>query len=170
MIIEATLPLILENGDMVTTRQIADAAGIAEGTIFRVFADKEELLAAVIDAALDPSPFEQSLRAIDPGVALEPTVTKAVELSQRRVVDVWRLASSIGTRFHDRAKRPMLESPALVALLKRHRDELTVSPTVAARTLRAFTFAMSHPMMIDEPASPRDIARRFLYGVAKKEA
>ncbi len=43
MIIEAMLPLLLEHGEMVTTRQIAEAAGIAEGTIFRVFADKDEL-------------------------------------------------------------------------------------------------------------------------------
>jgi AcrR family transcriptional regulator len=167
MIVEATLPLILENGEMVTTRQIADAAGIAEGTIFRVFADKEELLAAVIDAALDPGPFERALQEIDTTLPLEPTLNKAVELAQRRVVDVWRLASSVGTRFHDRAKRPMLDSPALLGLLKRHRHELTVTPAAAAHTLRAFTFAMSHPMMVEEPASPRDIVRRFLYGVAR---
>jgi AcrR family transcriptional regulator len=40
MIVAATLPLLVEHGEMVTTRQIADAAGIAEGTIFRVFADR----------------------------------------------------------------------------------------------------------------------------------
>ena len=49
MIIEAMLPLLLEHGEMVTTRQIAEAAGIAEGTIFRVFADKDELIAAVVE-------------------------------------------------------------------------------------------------------------------------
>ena len=43
MIVAATLPLLLEHGELVTTRQIAEAAGIAEGTIFRVFADKDEL-------------------------------------------------------------------------------------------------------------------------------
>ena len=53
-IIDATLPLLLENAEMVTTRQIAEASGIAEGTIFRVFADKDAVIAAVIDAAVDP--------------------------------------------------------------------------------------------------------------------
>jgi AcrR family transcriptional regulator len=47
-IIEAALPLVTEHGANVTTRQIAQAAEIAEGTVFRVFADKEELLHACV--------------------------------------------------------------------------------------------------------------------------
>ena len=43
-IVQATLPLLREHGANVTTRQIAQAASIAEGTVFRVFSDKEELL------------------------------------------------------------------------------------------------------------------------------
>ena len=167
MIIHATIPLLLEHGEMVTTRQIADAAGIAEGTIFRAFADKDELLGAVIEAALSPEPLERALQAIDPSLPLTEVVTKAVEVAQRRVVDVWRLASSIGTRFHDRVKRPMGESPALTRLLESHRADLSVSPRAAARTLRALTFALSHPMMVERPTSPREITRLFLHGVVK---
>ena len=43
-IVDAVVPLLLEHGGDVTTRQIAEAAGIAEGTIFRVFPDKAALL------------------------------------------------------------------------------------------------------------------------------
>ena len=43
-IIDVVLPLLLEHGSDVSTRQIAEAAGIAEGTIFRVFPDKAALL------------------------------------------------------------------------------------------------------------------------------
>src|SRR5438128_11034621 len=71
MIVAATLPLLLEHGDRVTSRQIAEAAGIAEGTIFRVFADKDEVIAAVIEAALDPEPLEAALAAIPAGPAFE---------------------------------------------------------------------------------------------------
>ena len=47
---EATLPLLRAHGLSITTRQIAEAAGVAEGTIFGVFPDKEALLQAVQDA------------------------------------------------------------------------------------------------------------------------
>ena len=169
MIVAAALPLLLEHGEKVTSRQIADAAGIAEGTIFRVFADKDELIIAVIDATLDPEPFEDALARIDAGQSLEAIVVAAVEVAQRRVVDAWRLMSSVPPRFHERQRRPMLNSPTLQRLLGRHRDQLAVDPSVAARTLRGLTLAMSHPMIIDEPASAREIAQRFLYGVSRSD-
>jgi len=167
MIIEATIPLLLEHGEMVTTRQIADAAGIAEGTIFRAFAGKDEVLAAVIEAALDPAPLERALATIDPTLPLPEIVVAAAAIAQQRVVEIWRLASSIGTRFHDHAKRPVANSPALARLLEPHRDELAFSTRHAARTLRALVLAMSHPMMVDKPATPREIAQVFLHGVSK---
>src|SRR5690349_9398796 len=114
MIVQATLPLLLEHGEMVTTRQIADAAGIAEGTIFRAFDDKDDLIATVIDAALDPTPLEHALAAIDRSLPFRDAVEAAIELAQRRTVEVWRLASSVGPRFHDRVRRPMVDSSALI--------------------------------------------------------
>src|SRR5205807_338584 len=113
MIVAATLPLLLEHGDRVTSRQIAEAAGIAEGTIFRVFADKDEVIAAVIEAALDPEPLEAALAAIPAGPAFEDGLAAAVVLIQQRVIDIWRLVSSVGTRFHEMTRRPMTDSDAL---------------------------------------------------------
>jgi AcrR family transcriptional regulator len=168
MIVEATLPLLIEHGEMVTTRQIADAAGIAEGTIFRVFADKDELITAVLDAALDTAPLEQALATIDPGLPFEARVTAAVEILQRRTVDIWRLVSSIGTKFHDRGRRPITDLAALVRLFEDHRDRLTVDPLVAARLLRGFTLSMTHPALIDEPTAPAEIVEFFLHGTARK--
>ncbi len=167
MIIEAAIPLLVEHGEMVTTRQIADAAGIAEGTVFRAFADKDELLVAVIDAALDPAPLERALATIDPSLPLPETVAAAAGVAQHRILEIWRLVSSVGTRFHDRKKGPMSESPALARLLEPHRDEFAYAPRAAARMLRALVFAMSHPMMVDEPAPPSEIVEVFLHGVSK---
>ena len=86
-IVETTIPLLLAHGESVTSRQIADAAGIAEGTIFRAFVDKDALITAALDAALDTEPFEQALGDIDPELPLADLVTEAVTISQRRVAE-----------------------------------------------------------------------------------
>lgn len=54
MIVQTALPLVAERGAAVTTAEIARAAGIGEGTIFRVFADKDELLDACVVETLRP--------------------------------------------------------------------------------------------------------------------
>ena len=53
-IIAATLPLLRTIGPPVTTREIAKAAAVAEGTIFSVFADKDDLIEATARAGFDP--------------------------------------------------------------------------------------------------------------------
>src|SRR3954453_9179210 len=79
-IVQATLPLFLEHGAAVTSREIAHAAGIAEGTIFRVFDDKTALLDAVIEAAFDPAPIELAIRSIDAALPFEDRLIAAVEI------------------------------------------------------------------------------------------
>jgi AcrR family transcriptional regulator len=170
MIVRATLPLLLQNGEMVTTRQIADAAGIAEGTIFRVFADKDELIAAVVEMALDTGPLEQALATIDLNLPFEDCVCRAVQILQQRVVDIWRLSSSIGARAQDKVRRPIPDSDALVRLFEANRNRIGVEPTLAARLLRAFTLSVTHPMLAGEPMLPVEIVELFLHGACVKEA
>jgi AcrR family transcriptional regulator len=168
MIIDATLRLLIEQGEMATSHDIAAAAGIAEGTIFRVFASKDELLQAVVDQLFDPEPIETAIAAIDAGQNLEKVVTQVVGLLQQRVVDIWKLMSVVGGRFYEHQRRAPVESPALVRLFDAHRHELLVKPAQAAQSLRSFTLAMTHPMITAEPVRPVEVARRFLYGVVAR--
>ncbi|WP_433231783.1 TetR/AcrR family transcriptional regulator [Actinomadura formosensis] len=64
MIVRTALPLVAEHGTAVTTGQIARAAGIGEATIFRVFADKDELLDACVAEALRPDHVLAEIEAI----------------------------------------------------------------------------------------------------------
>jgi AcrR family transcriptional regulator len=170
MIVAATLPLLLEHGDRVTSRHIAEAAGIAEGTVFRAFADKDEIIAAVIEAALDPAPLEAALTAIPAGLTFENGLAAAVVIMQQRVINVWRVVSSIGTRFHEMTRRPMVDSDALVRMFEANRAHITVEPIVAARLLRALTLSTTHPMLAGEPRSPDELVQMFLHGVGGKDA
>src|SRR5450432_3289516 len=92
-IIAATLPLLLAHGSAVTTRQIAEAAGIAEGTIFRVFPDIESLFQATVDAAYDPVQVGKELASIGRDVSFEHRLVEAVRILQNRLTSVWQLTS-----------------------------------------------------------------------------
>lgn len=63
-IVEAVLPLVREHGAHITTKQIAQAADIAEGTVFRAFKDKDELLRTCVTAALRPDELCAAVRAV----------------------------------------------------------------------------------------------------------
>jgi AcrR family transcriptional regulator len=160
-IVAATLPLLLDKGLAVTTRQIAGAAGVAEGTIFRVFPDKEAVVQATVDAAFDPAPTERALAAIDPDLPFEAQLTEAVGIVQRRLSDIWRLMSTVSAR----PPTSPPDSPALATLIAAHRDQVRLEPAAAARHLRALTLAVSHPALVgDEPLSAVAIVTLFLDG------
>src|SRR3954470_15848117 len=55
MIVHAVLPLLIEHGAGVTTSQIARAAGIGEGTIFRPFKNRTGLFNACTAEPLRPA-------------------------------------------------------------------------------------------------------------------
>ena len=79
MIVHAVLPLLIEHGAGVTTSQIARAAGIGEGTIFRAFKDKDELFDACTAEALRPDHVLDAIAEIPIDQPLEDRLTEAAE-------------------------------------------------------------------------------------------
>jgi AcrR family transcriptional regulator len=167
-IVAATLPLLLERGIGVTTKQIADAAGIAEGTIFRVFPDKNALLGAVIDAAADTSATEAAIAGIDSSLPVERQIEEAVRILQRRMLEVWRVVSTMfdTDAFRGRRGRKAPDIAALIEWFGRHRDVVRCDAKHAARALQGLTIGVTHPALYgDEPMDPADVASLFLDGL-----
>jgi AcrR family transcriptional regulator len=79
MIVHAVLPLLMEHGANVTSSQIARAAGIGEGTIFRAFKDKDELFDACTAEALRP---DHVLDAIAEIAVDQPLADRLVEAAE----------------------------------------------------------------------------------------
>lgn len=88
-IIEAVAPLLAARGGAVTTRELAQAAGVAEGTLFSVFDDKRSLMLAAIQGRLDPEP----LRARLAGLATLPTI-------EAKLLGVWKVIIPRVEEFH----------------------------------------------------------------------
>jgi AcrR family transcriptional regulator len=165
-IVRVAVPLIIRDGLQVTTADIAAAAGIAEGTVFRVFPDKRAVVSAVVDSVCDASKMEDEIEAIDPSLGLHPAVTLAVEAMQRKFVEVWQVLAAVGPAFP--APAP-IKYPALTVLLTNFRAEIDGEPDQVAKQIAAVVVALSLPTIYpDAPMSPPAIAQIALGGVARR--
>jgi AcrR family transcriptional regulator len=68
-LVDAAVPLVLERGFDVTTKDLAAAAGVAEGTIFRVFESKDDLVLAAARSVFARTDHLDELEAISPRLA-----------------------------------------------------------------------------------------------------
>ncbi|MFT5564247.1 MAG: AcrR family transcriptional regulator [Myxococcota bacterium] len=167
-IIHAVIPVLIEHGTHATCRQMAAAAGVAEGTIFKVFADKDELLAAAVDHVMDPASVTPALHAIDAAATFVEQLEAAATILQTHLVEIWRLVSQLQQHAPQRRPAPREGSPALTELLTRFADQLHVPPTEAATVLRGLTLSLSHPFIIETPLSPAAIVDLFLHGAGRR--
>ena len=170
-IIAATLPLLLAHGPAVTTRQIAEAAGVAEGTIFRVFPTKESLIDAVVESVFDMTSIDSSLGAIDPALPLEGRLIAAVDILRRRFADIMQLKTVVESMQREgrapsvAGHRHPTDLSGLAAVFEADRDQLRRDPLDAAYLLRGMTIAGTHPgLILDQPLSSAEIVSLFLDG------
>lgn len=171
-IIDATLPLVLAQGRQVTTQQIARAAGIAEGTIFRVFDSKDALLDAVVAQALDVEPYLRSLETLDASGGVEELITRVAQAMIDRFEHVFGVLTVLGIK----GPPPAPLTPEVIArvgaaharLLAPHTEELTLPPREVMRYVRLLAFSGTNPHLTDgRPLSAAEITSLVLDGTRK---
>jgi AcrR family transcriptional regulator len=180
----ATIPLLERHGAQVTTRQIALAAGVAEGTLFRAFDDKVELLMSTAQRVIDPTDAVAAIAALPPAGSLAGEVAQLVEHLAgmarrfRRVMVAVHgiLSSEEGQRAHAvRAARGAADegghgrfrhgreahtrsmaalSEAAARRLDPFRAELRVEPEVLVRILLATTMGQGPPGLAEDAEMP----------------
>jgi AcrR family transcriptional regulator len=169
-LVQATLPLLYQHGRGVTTRQIAEAAGVAEGTVFRAFGDKETLITAAVERHLDPEPFRRQLALIDPALPLEHKVRAVIALLQSRFAGIFSLMSALGQ--HERPKHSHSSAAAEYAgvvaeMLRPDLARLSWPAERVAPLIRLIAFSTSLPMFNEQsPFGLDDLTRFVLYGIA----
>ncbi len=146
-----------------TTKQIADAAGVAEGTLFRAFTDKETLISAAVDEAFDARETVHQLRD--------------VEIIATRLDAVWELIAALrlfgppesrpqGRAAASREQMRQLLPQELMALIEPDGEQLRVDTAQAARILNLVTVACTHPRITEaNPLTSDEIVDLLLDGL-----
>lgn len=140
------MPLIVAHGRDVTTRQIAEASGVAEGTLFRVFDDKDAIIDAAVEEFLDPEPFREALRRIDPSLPLEMKLRLVLDRFQDRFSGIFGVFASLGTKPRPPAAPNIDEIVAIFEhLLAPELDALRVPVADVFAYVRLVAFASALP-------------------------
>lgn len=168
-ILDAVIPLLIERGAAVTTAEMAEAAGVAEGTIFRVFPDKAALLRAAVEATFDPGADLSRVAGIADDAGLEEKVRQAALILEDRFerlhtfMSVVRSLASAQHKKGSDGKRAAREANqrmigGLARLFESSADELSVAPDRAATFLNNLMFAIHLPYAAPEDRLSADEA------------
>jgi AcrR family transcriptional regulator len=149
-----------ERGLAASVADIARRAGVAKGTVFRHFATKEELIAAIVAAHMTAltTVAEGLLHSADPGAALLEFLTVAADQRQQRDLTFLTSASAGDAKVAELYD----ELHATVgSLVDRARGSGAVRPDVTGTDVFLLICAPVHVMgYLSDP--PADLWRRYL--------
>ncbi|MGB0098775.1 MAG: helix-turn-helix domain-containing protein [Nocardioides sp.] len=171
-LVDVTLRLLREHGRDVTTRQIAEAAGVAEGTIFRVVDSKDALVEAAIGRAFAPGALIDRLCEIDPGLTLRERLVLMVSILQQRyraTFDLMRKVGLVRPPQHDSAEADAARAQLaalMVGVVGTDAASLSVPAEEFCHRLRLLAFAGAHPLISDgHPVGPEAVVDTVLHGL-----
>lgn len=181
-ILAVAVPMLIEHGGNVKTSDIAAAAGIAEGTLFRAFRDKAALFVACLHAALESDDEVAQVERIDPALPLEERLTLAVRAVSDYQTRLWSVMVALrsasvdprDTPDHDQQQydgppKAMVRISAAIANLF-DPDSLRVAPDLAARLLLGSVFSnrLQHEGLGNTGADLTELVDLFLHGILRE--
>lgn len=169
-ILDAVTPLLRQHGRNVSSRQLAEAAGVAEGTLYRAFGDKDSLIAAAIARVFDHLALWSALSAIDPAASFDEKLADTIRVIRLHFREVVEAVVALGIKERpdpgDAARENRLVG-ALTTLFADDLDRFTVPIGSVAEYLRLVAFASSMPMAIT--LSDTDLVDLIAHGVARRD-
>lgn len=180
MIVEAALPLIAAHGAAVTTASIARAAGIGEATVFRAFADKDELLRACLTRAFSPDHVLAEIAAIPLDRPLADRLIEAADCMRAYMERMGVLIGALTAMGNSGGGRPdpgerdgagreeavRRTIEALAGLFEPERDELRLPPERLAEVFWRMVFTRPLPTGV-EGADIAETVDLFLNGARR---
>ncbi len=176
-IVDAAVDLLEDHGPELSTRMVAEAAGVAEGTLFRVFPTLPDLLGATYTEFLSRERLLGRLATIDLGTTLESRTLGCI----RGIVDYFgHVHAVLPPPAHATVNAPHAVCARdahterfadlrswVVDAITPHAAELTVTPETYAHYLKALSMglAMARPGGL----TPEDVARFALDGARRKD-
>lgn len=163
------IPLFVESGSSVTTKQLAEYLGIAEGTIFRAFPDKETLIKAVVEAFFAQTHDSVTADLLHNRRDLRETLLTIIHTTRDVSRGVFRMLSLLDhDEAHDVIKHQdnrCFEDTVKRALLP-YSQQLNLPSERLGALIKLVVIAASAPRLSDTaPLDDEEILEFILYGI-----
>ena len=183
LLVDTTIELVRARHELPSTREIATAAGIAEGTLFRVFDTKDALVEADIGAVVCPGPLSQGLATIEASQPLRERTLAVARLLMARFGEIFALLGPLGVvgppTHHDHPGCPLAPEHSaapyegsaglIVEVFAGDADDLRLAPEEFAHVLRMLAFGGSHRHISrDRPLTPEQVTDLLLDGALRR--